>query len=86
MKQQFIKLLFLTQNSFIKTVHYENIGYCIVGRWFAWIGLFWLSAWQDSESFNLLGVDVAVSKADWMPVIVSALVAVLGYVLSRVKR
>ena len=50
------------------------------------LAYFGYQAWQDSESFNLLGVDVAVSKADWMPVIVSALVAVLGYVLSRVKR
>ena len=50
------------------------------------LAYFGYQAWQDSESFNLLGVDVAVSKADWMPVIVSALVAVLGYVLTRVKR
>lgn len=50
------------------------------------LAYFGYQAWQDSESFNLLGVDVAVSKADWMPVVVSALVAVLGYVLSRVKR
>ncbi|WP_088653204.1 DUF3185 family protein [Geofilum rhodophaeum] len=50
------------------------------------LAYFGYQAWQDSESFNMLGVDVAVSKADWMPVIVSALVAVLGYVLSRVKR
>jgi len=50
------------------------------------LAYFGYQAWQDSESFNVLGVDVAVSKADWMPVIVSALVAVLGYVLSRVKR
>ena len=50
------------------------------------LAYFGYQAWQASESFNLLGVDVAVSKADWMPVIVSALVAVLGYVLSRVKR
>ena len=50
------------------------------------LAYFGYQAWQDSESFNLLGVDVAVSKADWMPVIVSALVALLGYVLSRIKR
>lgn len=50
------------------------------------LAYFGYQAWQDSESFSLLGVDVAVSKADWMPVIVSALVAVLGYVLTRVKR
>lgn len=50
------------------------------------LAYFGYQAWQDSESFNVLGVDVAVSRADWMPVIVSALVAVLGYVLTRVKR
>lgn len=47
------------------------------------IGLvyFGIEASQDSESFSVVGVDVAVSKADWTPVIVSGVVTVIGAVL-----
>ena len=47
------------------------------------IGLifFGIEASQDSESFSVVGVDVAVSKADWIPVIVSGVVTVVGAVL-----
>ncbi|PRZ00236.1 transglycosylase [Marinilabilia salmonicolor] len=47
------------------------------------IGLifFGIEASQDSESFSVVGVDVAVSKADWTPVIVSGVVTVVGAVL-----
>jgi hypothetical protein len=42
---------------------------------------FGIEASQDSESFSVVGVDVAVSKADWTPVIVSGVVTVIGAVL-----
>ncbi|WP_010661923.1 hypothetical protein [Marinilabilia salmonicolor] len=47
------------------------------------IGLifFGIEASQNSESFSVVGVDVAVSKADWTPVIVSGVVTVIGAVL-----
>lgn len=47
------------------------------------IGLvyFGIEAYQDSESFSVVGVDVAVSKADWTPVIVSGVITVIGAVL-----
>lgn len=48
------------------------------------IGLivFGYQAMQDSESFSFLGIDVAVSSANWTPVIFSAIVAVIGIILA----
>jgi hypothetical protein len=36
---------------------------------------------QDSESFSVLGMDIAVSSADWTPLIVSVVVLVVGAIL-----
>jgi len=43
-------------------------------------------ALQASESFSVLGVDVAVSDADWNPVIFSGIVAAVGIVLALVGK
>jgi len=43
--------------------------------------VFGIQALNDSESFSLFGLDIAVSKANWTPLIISALVAVVGIVL-----
>ncbi|MDD4756784.1 MAG: transglycosylase [Prolixibacteraceae bacterium] len=47
------------------------------------IGLvyFGYEAIQASESFDILGVDVAVSNANWNPVIYSGIVTVVGIIL-----
>lgn len=57
-----------------------GLGLLIVGL----IGLvyFGYEAMQASENFSVLGVDVAVSSADWTPVIFSGIVAVAGIVLA----
>ncbi|HKJ78385.1 MAG TPA: hypothetical protein VKA10_02575 [Prolixibacteraceae bacterium] len=44
--------------------------------------IFGIQAMNDSESFNFLGLDVAVSSANWTPVILSAVVTVIGIVLT----
>lgn len=44
--------------------------------------MFGLQAMQDSESFSLLGMDIAVSTANWTPVIISVILLVIGLVLS----
>ncbi len=59
----------------------------IVGIVLLFIGLiglivFGIQAMQDSESFSFLGIDVAVSSANWTPVIFSAVVAVIGIILA----
>jgi hypothetical protein len=52
------------------------------------IGLivFGIQAMQDSESFSFLGMDIAVSTANWTPVIVSGIVAVVGLILALAGR
>ena len=52
------------------------------------IGLivFGIQAMNESESFNFLGLDIAVSSANWTPVIISAVVAVIGLVLTISKK
>jgi hypothetical protein len=47
---------------------------------------FGYEAMQASENFSVLGVDVAVSNADWTPVIFSGIVAVVGIVLALVGK
>ncbi|WP_162415291.1 hypothetical protein [Cyclobacterium roseum] len=44
--------------------------------------VFGIQAMQDSESFSLLGLDIAVSSANWTPVIVSVVLLIIGLVLT----
>ncbi|MDD2631639.1 MAG: hypothetical protein RBR47_12110 [Bacteroidales bacterium] len=52
------------------------------------IGLlvFGIQAANDSESFSFLGMDVAVSSANWTPVIISGAVLVVGIIMAAVRR
>jgi len=45
--------------------------------------IFGIQAMNDSESFSILGADIAVSKADWTPLIISVVILIIGAVLSR---
>lgn len=45
-----------------------------------------IQAAQDSESFSLFGMDVAVSSANWTPLIISVIVLIIGIVLMRSKK
>lgn len=47
--------------------------------------MFGIQAMQDSESFSLFGMDIAVSTANWTPVIISVALLIIGIVLSRGK-
>lgn len=47
--------------------------------------IFGIQAANNSETFSFLGLDVAVSDANWTPVIVSAVLAVIGVVVLLVK-
>ncbi|MDO9551926.1 hypothetical protein [Rhodonellum sp.] len=44
--------------------------------------VFGIQAMQDSESFSFLGMDIAVSTANWTPVIISGVMLVIGLVLT----
>ena len=48
--------------------------------------IFGYQAIQDSESFNLLGIDITVSKADWAPLIISGSVFLLGLIITLLKK
>lgn len=40
-----------------------------------------MNALDQSQSFSIFGTDVVVSQADYLPVIVSAIVLILGVIL-----
>lgn len=40
---------------------------------------------QDSESFEAFGADVAISTGDYTPIIISAVVLVAGIVISKMN-
>jgi hypothetical protein len=42
---------------------------------------FGIQAINQSESFSVLGVDVAVSSANWTPVIISAAILIVGIIM-----
>lgn len=47
---------------------------------------FGIQAAGDSESFSFLGMDIAVSSANWTPLIISVAVFIIGLVMSRSKK
>lgn len=40
-----------------------------------------MNALDQSDSFSVLGVDVVVSQADYLPVIISAVVLIIGVII-----
>ena len=48
--------------------------------------VFGIQAIQESESFSVLGMDIAVSKANWTPLIVSGAVLVAGLLLRLARK
>jgi hypothetical protein len=40
---------------------------------------------NDSESFSLLGADIAVSTGDYVPILISLVVLIVGVVIYRTK-
>ena len=48
--------------------------------------IFGIQAFNDSESFSLFGLDIAVSKANWTPVIASGVITVLGVIFMGLNR
>ncbi|HPE74878.1 MAG TPA: transglycosylase [Draconibacterium sp.] len=48
--------------------------------------IFGLQALNNSETFSLLGFDIAVSSANWTPVFVSGLILIVGFIMTATKR
>ncbi|MFO8001537.1 MAG: transglycosylase [Marinilabilia sp.] len=64
----------------------KKIGYALLIIGLIGLIYFGYDAMQASESFSFLGVDVAVSEANWTPVIFSGIVAVVGLILALVGK
>ncbi len=43
--------------------------------------VFGIQAISESEAFNFLGIEIAVSSANWTPVIISAAVLIVGLIM-----
>lgn len=43
--------------------------------------IFGIQAMNNSETFNFLGMNLAVSSANWTPVIVSGVVMIIGFIM-----
>lgn len=56
------------------------VGYVLIAIGIVGIIVFGIQAINDSESFSFLGLDIAVSKANWTPLIISFVITVLGFV------
>ncbi len=48
--------------------------------------VFGIQAIQDTETFSFLGIDVGVSGANWTPLIISAVILVVGIVLMNLNK
>jgi uncharacterized membrane protein YidH (DUF202 family) len=48
--------------------------------------VFGIQAIQDTETFSFLGIDIGVSSANWTPVIISAVIVVVGIVLMSLNK
>lgn len=48
--------------------------------------IFGIQAVNESESFSLFGAEIAVSTANWTPVIVSAVVLIVGIILMAARK
>jgi hypothetical protein len=48
--------------------------------------IFGIQAIQDTETFSILGIDIGVSQANWTPVIISAIIFIIGLVMSLSSR
>lgn len=61
----------------------KTIGFVLLALGAIGTLIFGIQAMQDSESFSFLGMDVAVSSANWTPVIISVIVLIVGLVMVR---
>ena len=61
------------------------IGIILFVAGFIGIVIFGIQALNDSDSFKLFGMDIAVSHANWAPLIISGFVTLIGIILYKLK-
>ncbi len=64
----------------------RKVGFALIVLGLIGVLYFGYEAMQNSENFSVLGVDVAVSSANWTPVIFSGIVVVVGVILALIKK
>ncbi len=64
----------------------KTIGQILIIAGLTGVITFGIEAINDSESFNLFGLDIAVSTANWTPLIVSGAVTIIGVLLALAKK
>lgn len=63
----------------------KNIGKILTAGGLVGVLYFGYMYIQDSNSFEAFGADVAVSTGDYVPILISAIVLLIGVVISRKK-
>lgn len=63
----------------------KTVGSILAGGGLLGVLYFGYQYFQDSESFEAFGADIAVSTGDYVPVLVSAVVMLAGIVITRAK-
>lgn len=63
----------------------ETIGGIITAGGLLGVIYFGYQYFQDSESFSAFGADVAVSTGDYTPIIISAIVMIVGIVITKLN-
>jgi uncharacterized membrane protein len=63
----------------------KTIGGILAGGGLLGVIYFGYQYFQNSESFEAFGADVAVSTGNYVPIIISGVVLVAGVIISRMK-
>lgn len=63
----------------------NTLGYILTVGGLVGVIYFTYQYFQESESFSVLGADVAVSTGDWIPIVISVLVMAVGILMSKGK-
>lgn len=61
----------------------KTLGYILTVGGLVGVLFFTYEYMQDSESFSVFGADVAVSTGDWIPIVISGLIMLVGILMSR---
>ncbi|MFA6404148.1 MAG: hypothetical protein WCX31_21360 [Salinivirgaceae bacterium] len=48
--------------------------------------VFGIQAFQDTETFSFLGINIGVSGANWSPVIISGVILLVGFILMSLSK
>ena len=64
----------------------KNVGIVLLILGIIGVVYFGIQAINASESFSILGAEVAVSSANWTPVIVSGVVLVIGVIIMITRK